>query len=115
MITYIIQLLIISFCFGFIYFNHRRISNIQFKNENLILDTKKKINALNTILLRKYEQKQNIDSKIMKIVVNRLNALSANLNSKDNDLQIEIDGLKRTLTYLQDQKTLFYDFNEESV
>ena len=115
MIEYIIQTFIIALCFGFIYFNNARISNIQFKNEILIQDTKKKINALNTILLRKYEQKQNIDSKIMKIVVNRLNELSTNLKSKDDDLQIEINGLKKTLTYLQDQKTLFYDFGEETV
>lgn len=114
MILYVIQFVIILVCFGFIYLNHLRISNAQFNNDRIILDTKKKINALNTILLQKYEQKQNIDAKIMSILINKLNNISNRMTSKDNALQIEIDNLKSTLNYLQDQSTLFHDFGEES-
>lgn len=115
MITKLIQFLLIFLCFAFIFYNHMRISTIQYKNDELIADTKKKINALNTILLQKYEQKQNIDAKILKIIVDRLNEVSNALNAKDNDLQIEVDSLKTTLNYLQEQNTLFHEFTEESI
>jgi hypothetical protein len=88
--------------------------SIQHVNDKVLADTKKKINALNTILLQKYEEKQNIDSKILKIVINKLNSLSSKVESTDQDLQIEINNLKKTLTYLQEQQTLFYNFDEES-
>lgn len=114
MIIYFIQSFIIVMSFVFIYFNHKRISTIQFSNDALILDTKNKINALNTVLLQKYERKQNIDSKIMKIIINKLNSLSSKMNNKDESLEMEMDSLKKTLTYLQEQKTLFYNFDEES-
>lgn len=89
--------------------------SIQHVNDKVLVDTKKKINALNTILLQKYEEKQNIDSKIIKIMINKLNSLSTKVESKDNSLQIEINNLKKTLTYLQEQQTLFYNFDEESI
>lgn len=114
MILYVIQFIVIIVCFGFIYLNHLRISNAQFNNDRIVIDTKKKINALNTILLQKYEQKQNIDAKIMSILINKLNNISNRMTSKDNALQTEIDNLKSTLNYLQDQSTLFHDFGEES-
>ncbi|QOI90167.1 hypothetical protein QKU58_gp164 [Pyramimonas orientalis virus] len=115
MLVYLIQTILIFLSFGFIYFNHKRISNIQINNEALILDTKKKINALNTVLLQKYEQKQNIDSKIMKILINKMNALSSNMTVKDESLINEIDSVKSTLRYLREQNTLFNRFDEESV
>jgi hypothetical protein len=114
MLIYFIQTLICVASFGFIFFNHKRISTIQFSNDELILDTKMKINALNTVLLKKYEQKQNIDSKIMKIIINKLNSLSSKMNTKDVALELEVESLRKTLIYLQDQKTLFYQFDEES-
>lgn len=115
MIIYVIQFVAIVVCFVFIYFNHIRISNTQYNNDRLMIDTKKKINALNTVLLQKYEQKQNIDSRIMTMIINKLNAISDNMSNKDNALQIEVDNLKSTLNYLQDQSTLFHNFEEESV
>ena len=110
-----IQILSILICFSFIYLNHIRISNIQFNNDDLIMDTKKKINALNTILLRKYEKKQRIDSQIMNLIVKKLDSLESKLSDKDNTLESEIHSLKKTLSYLQDQKTLFYEFDEEAL
>tara|TARA_Y100000389_G_C17359260_1_gene462809 strand:- start:391 stop:738 length:348 start_codon:yes stop_codon:yes gene_type:complete len=110
----IIQIVIAVVFFGFIYFNHNRINNIQFNNERIMQETRKKINALNTVLLRKYEEKQNVDSKIIRIVIDKLNSLTTKVDSKDFQLQTDIENLKKTLTYLQDQKTLFYNFEEES-
>jgi ABC-type transporter Mla subunit MlaD len=113
-IELVIQIVLAVIFFSFIYFNHNRINNIELKNDRILQDTRKKINALNTVLLRKYEEKQNIDSKIIRIVIDKLNALTNNVNHKDTSLQTDIDNLKRTLTYLQEQKTLFYKFDEES-
>ena len=110
----LIQIVVAVMFFGFIYLNHNRINNIQLNNDRILQDTRKKINALNTVLLRKYEEKQNVDSKIIRIVIDKLNSLTTKVDSKDTILQQDIDNLKRTLTYLQEQKTLFYRFDEES-
>lgn len=114
MFALLIQIVIAVVFFGFIYFNHNRINNIQFNNDRVLRETRKKINVLNTVLLRKYEEKQNIDSKIIRIVIDKLNSLTTKVDSKDFQLQTDIDNLKRTLTYLQEQRTLFYNFEEES-
>jgi signal transduction histidine kinase len=114
MILYLIQILGIVLCFVLIFANHRRIDKIQFNNERLLLDTKQQINALNTVLLQKYEKKQNIDSKIMKLIVEKVNKLTANVNSTDNSLISEVADLKSNIRYLTDQKVMFYEFDEES-
>lgn len=114
MLKLLIQIIIAVMFFGFIYVNHNRINNIQSNNDMILKDTRKKINALNTVLLRKYEEKQNIDSKIIRIVIDKLNSLTNKVDNTDTSLQQDIDNLKRTLTYLQEQKTLFYRFEEES-
>ena len=114
MLELLIQIIVAVIFFGFIYFNHNRINNIQLHNDKILQDTRKKINALNTVLLKKDEEKQNIDSKIMRSVIDKLNSLTTKVDSKDTVLQQDIDNLKRTLTYLQEQKTLFYRFDEES-
>ena len=115
MLVYLIQFAAIIVCFVFIYFNHTRISKAQLDNDRLMMETKKKINALNTILLQKYDQKQNIDSKIMSMLIRKVNIISDSMDSKDNALQIEIDNLKSTLNYLQDQNTIFNNFEEEAI
>ena len=111
----LIQIFVILICFSFIYLNHVRIVNIQFNNDDLMTDTKKKINALNTILLSKYEKKQRIDSQIMKLIVKKLDSLESKFSDKDSIFELEIQSLKKTLSYLQDQKTLFYEFDEEAL
>lgn len=115
MLIIIIQVLLIVFMFVFIYYNHLRISNVKINNNEFYNDAKKKLHALNSVMLQKFEKKQNIDSKIMELIIKKLDQFEKNFSSKDETLEAEINALKRTLKYLQDQKTLFYNFSEEDI
>lgn len=115
MIYIIIQVLLIVFMFVFIYYNHLRITNIKVNNNEFYNDAKKKLHTLNSVMLQKFEKKQSIDSKIMELMIKKIDQFETSFSSKDESLQSEIDALKRTIKYLQDQKTLFYNFSEEDI
>jgi hypothetical protein len=106
----ILQVLFVVAVIGLIVVNHIRINNLSFENEQAIQDTKKKINAINTILLQKYDKKQNLDSKIMKLVVDKVDILEKKIQQRKINVDIELESLKKTLTYLRDQQKVFYDF-----
>lgn len=76
-------------------------------------EAKQKINALNTVLLRKYEKKQNLDSKITRIIVQKLDLLESRLSDKDDTLTNDIESIKRTLNGMQDQQSIFSEFIHE--
>ena len=115
MLIIIVQVLLIVFMFVFIYYNHLRISNVKVNNNEFYNDAKKKLHALNNVMLQKFEKKQNIDSKIMELIIKKVDQFEKHFSSKDESLEAEVNSLKRTLKYLQDQKTLFHNFSEEEI
>ena len=106
----ILQVLFVFVVVGLIVVNHIRINNLSFENEQAIQDTKKKINAINTVLLQKYDKKQNLDSKIMKLMMDKVDILEKKVQQRKINVDIELESLKKTLTYLRDQQKVFYDF-----
>jgi hypothetical protein len=63
MLLYLIQILAIVLCFVLVFANHRRIDKIQFNNEKILLDTKQKINASNTVLLQNMRKNKTLIQK----------------------------------------------------
>lgn len=106
----ILQVLFVVVVVGLIVVNHIRINNLSFENEQAIQDTKKKINAINTVLLQKYDKKQNLDSKIMKLMMDKVDILEKKIQQRKINVDIELESLKKTLSYLRDQQKVFYDF-----
>lgn len=114
MFVLIFQVLFVVAVIGLIVANHIRINNLSFDNETAIVDTQKKINAINSILLKRYEKKQNLDSKIMKMVIDKIEAIETKISNRKLNVDIELGSLKKTLQYLKDQQKIFYDFQEEA-
>jgi hypothetical protein len=50
----------------------------------------------------------------MKLIVEKVNKLTANVNSTDNSLISEVADLKSNIRYSTYQKVMFYVFDEES-
>jgi hypothetical protein len=113
MLYIILQVLFVVAVVGLIAVNHIRINSLSFENDLAIADTKKKINAINSILLQKYETKQNLDSKIMKLIMSKVDLIDKKMQERRVNVDIELGSLKKTLTYLRDQQKIFYDFEEE--
>ena len=46
----------------------------------------------------------------MKLIVDKVDALEKKTQQRKLNVDIELESLKKTLTYLRDQQKVFYDF-----
>lgn len=106
---------LIILLFGLVLLNYYRINTIKTDQEFVINDAKNKINALNGMLLSRYEKKQTIDSKILHLIVQKLNDFEKKFTNKDLSLSNDIRSLKSNIRYIMDEKNVFTDFIDEEL
>jgi hypothetical protein len=115
MLVNLLYAFLIILLFALVFLNYQRISNIKTDQEVVIKDAKKKINTLNGYLINRYEQKQKIDSKILHLIIQKLNNFEQKFSNKDLTLSNEINSLKSNIKHIMDEKNVFTEFIEEEL
>lgn len=77
--------------------NHLRIEGVEQHHHNLLAKARIEINALNTVLLTRFKRKSALDSSVLHKMHGLIEEIQANIDTRTQALQMDIDELKKTL------------------
>ena len=112
MITFVILLTCIFLLFVITLTNYWRIERMVKNQRDTLTEARKEINALNTILLIRFKNKQRVEHKLLLKIVERIKAIERHSIDTDFDLTIDVDEIKTTLKNMMNDEKILYDFSD---
>jgi len=73
---------------------------------------RKEINALNTILLIRFRNKQRMEQKLLLKIIERIERIEESFIMNDFDLRVDVNDLRSTLTTMLNDDKILYDYSE---
>tara|TARA_B110000483_G_C18140467_1_gene521217 strand:- start:884 stop:1270 length:387 start_codon:yes stop_codon:yes gene_type:complete len=112
MLTFVILLICIFLLFLITLTNYWRIERMVKNQRDTLTEARKEINALNTILLIRFKNKQRVEHKLLLRIVERIKAIERHYIDTDFNLTIDVDEIKTTLNNMMNDEKILYDFSD---
>lgn len=112
MITFVILLVCIFLLFIITLTNYWRMERMVKNQRDTLAQARKEINALNTILLIRFKNKQRVEHKLLLKIVERIKAIERQFIDTDFDLTIDVNEIKTTLSNMMNDEKILYDFSD---
>ena len=112
MVTFVILLMCIFLLFLITLTNYWRIERMVKNQRDTLAEARKEINALNTILLIRFKNKQRVEHKLLLKIVEKINEIESHYISKDFDLTMDVNELKTTLNKMMEDEKILYDYSD---
>lgn len=112
MITFVILLICMFLLFIITLTNYWRMERMVKNQRDTLAQARKEINALNTILLIRFKNKQRVEHKLLLKIVERIKAIERQFIDTDFDLTIDVNEIKTTLHNMMNDEKILYDFSD---
>ena len=73
---------------------------------------RKEINALNTILLIRFKNKQRMEQRLLLKIVERIERIEESFIMNDFELRVDVNDLRSTLNTMLNDDKILYDYSE---
>lgn len=112
MITFLITLLCVSILFMISVLNYWRIERMAHNQREFTEQARKEINALNTILLIRFKNKQRMEQRLLLKIVERIERIEESFIMNDFELRVDVNDLRSTLNTMLNDDKILYDYSE---